>query len=488
MLSKLLKNSFYNSAAGIVRIALSLFTIPLLLQTLGIKEYGVWTLVTAIIELIALSGNNISVTVSIFASQDLSKKNFEDELSKTLSTITLFVFIYATLSSIFLWTYSESIINFVGQIGSEQKLLLVKAIQIGSLISWIRLLQQILVGVEHAHQKYGYFNAVNTIQYVVLGLGFCIIAWHGGHTYQLIVWQLLIHIFVFIAHLCIAKILITDLQIKILWELNKFIQITQHSIISWIICLGSVFFGRGDRLIIASLLGSENLGVYAAITDATSAMSNLAALPVHPIIPHLSNYANDRDYSKEKLKVQIQQTFAANTFITIISAIWLFALAPQVMKFLLGDILNDNHILAFKVAVFIYALNALNAVGFCVLLSIAVNWVMIIQLFGSIFTLFLIAFGSIRLGLLGAVIGNSGFLVTWIMLHLSMKRLKLKRFFWIECLSLPLLCFLIYIFATLFTPNSFNYSITLAMIATFFLGYIYVSQLSLNFASTSEKY
>ena len=96
----LLKNGLYNALNGLVRAGLVLVTIPILTRLLGIQEYGLWSLVSAVVELIVLSGNGISVTTTVFGSRDLALKDANKSLSETLTVIAGGVLLFATISSI----------------------------------------------------------------------------------------------------------------------------------------------------------------------------------------------------------------------------------------------------------------------------------------------------------------------------------------------------------------------------------------------------
>jgi hypothetical protein len=53
--SNFLKNGFYNTVAGIIRIGLAILTIPLLIRLIGIEEYGLWTLASTVIIVVSVT-------------------------------------------------------------------------------------------------------------------------------------------------------------------------------------------------------------------------------------------------------------------------------------------------------------------------------------------------------------------------------------------------------------------------------------------------
>jgi O-antigen/teichoic acid export membrane protein len=74
----LLRNSFYNSLGGVIRLGLGVITIPILIRALGIEEYGVWTLASSVISIVMLAESGLSFSTTFFVSQSLSKNDLEE--------------------------------------------------------------------------------------------------------------------------------------------------------------------------------------------------------------------------------------------------------------------------------------------------------------------------------------------------------------------------------------------------------------------------
>ena len=60
---------------------------------------------------------------------------------------------------------------------AEQDGALTEFVKLSGLAVWARLLQQVLVGLEQAYQRYGLLNIVNTAQQALSGPGLLVIAW-----------------------------------------------------------------------------------------------------------------------------------------------------------------------------------------------------------------------------------------------------------------------------------------------------------------------
>jgi O-antigen/teichoic acid export membrane protein len=435
-----LKNGFYNAAGGIIRIGLALLTIPLLIRLIGVEEYGLWTLASTVILIVALAEAGLATATTVFVSQDLGKEDV-DGLSQTLTVTVGAMLILATLAAIALWFGAEGIVDLFPKLGKTQQLAAIQALQLGGLVVWAKLLQQVLIGVEQAYQRYSLLNILNTMQWVLLSLGLFGVAWFGGRTVALMQWQALTSVVTLLSHIWVVRSLVQGVRLRLIWKTEKGLAIANYSLMIWLISLGTALFSRGDRLIVGYLLGSETLGVYAGITDATAAINSFSALPVQPLVPVLSNHSAKHNINNPELAKKVKQAFEVNGLFALGSAAWLFMFAPLVMHLMFADAVTDNSIVGFRVATVIYGLFSLNTVGFFILISVAAKLVMSIQLMSGCFSLILIAIGASKFGLLGAITGNIGFLVTWLMIFSGLDLLKLPKWLWLKSLIFPLIWF-----------------------------------------------
>ncbi|MDB9307538.1 oligosaccharide flippase family protein [Aphanizomenon sp. CS-733/32] len=442
MNNNFLKNGLYNAAGGIIRIGLAILTIPLLIRLIGVEEYGLWTLSSTVITIVALAEAGLATATTVFVSQDLGKEDI-NELSQTLTVTVGGMLILATIAAIALFFGADGITDLFPKVGTTKHSVVVQALQIGGLVIWAKLFQQVLIGIEQAYQRYSLLNILNTIQNFLLSFGLFGVAWFGGRTVALMQWQALTTIVALLSHIWVVLSLIRGVNLKPIWKTEKVMAIANYSLTIWLMSLGTAVFSRGDRLIVGYFLGSETLGMYAGITDATSAINSFSALPVQPLVPVLSNYSATDGMGNPGFTQKIKQALEVNALFALASAGWLFMFAPLVMNLMFAGVATESTVLAFRIATLIYGLFSLNAVGFFILLSIAPKLVMIIQLISGCFSLTLIAIGASKFGFLGAVAGNIGFLLTWLMIFSGLKLLKLPKWFWLKSLIFPLIWFLI---------------------------------------------
>ena len=216
--------------------------------------------------------------------------------------------------------------------------------------------------------------------------------------------------------------------------------IVRYSGQTWLASLGGVLFSQVDRLIVGSMLGSKELGIYAAITNITSQINVLSALPVQPLVPYLARHDLDRTTLQKRIKSALQ----LNAVVALGLGAILYSFAPLILNILLDKTFSADLIVPFRIATAIYALYSVNAVGYYTLFAIGeVSICMKIQLLSGVFSLLLIYLGVSNFGVIGAVTGNIGYLGVWFLTIAAMNRIKIDLNLWSKWIGFPIMWFII---------------------------------------------
>jgi O-antigen/teichoic acid export membrane protein len=198
----LLKNGLYNIIGGLTRIGLNFLLIPILIRIIGIEEYGVWTLISALIGLAGLADGGLPITTTVFVSRYLGGSDYQG-IRRTL-TVTLGMTLFlASLSSCLLYLGSERITTLFPNLSLSQQLAVVNSLKIGSLLLWTKLCGQVLAGLEQAYKKYDLMNILITIQVAIANLGIIVIAYLGGRVFEIVLWQAIVSSFILLTHIWI---------------------------------------------------------------------------------------------------------------------------------------------------------------------------------------------------------------------------------------------------------------------------------------------
>lgn len=454
MKNSLLKNSFYNTAGGVLKITLGIITIPLLIRQLGVEEYGLWTLASAVIGVVTLAEAGLSTATTVFVAQDLGEEDV-DGLSQTLTVTLTMMLMMATLAAVALWFGADPITHLFPQLKPLQAVEVSKAFQMGALAVWSRLVQQVLVGVEQAYQRYDLVNIIGTMQSLLISIGMLSITYFGGRTLELMEWQAAAGILILLSHISVVRSLFKNTSIRMIWAKEKAIQVGKYSFMVWLSSLGGVLFTRVDRLIVGSILGTPALGVYSAITDIASQINVMSALPVQPLVPMLGEFISKKDADQLKLKQQIGHSIKTNSLVATSLGALFITFSPACLNFLFAGKFQEDRLFLFSICCVIYAIYSINAVGYYTLIAIKeINICTSIVSISGIISIILILFGSYNFGLAGAICGNSGYILTLALLIVAMKKINLSMGILTKYLFFPFLfLFLVFILNFFLTNN-----------------------------------
>jgi O-antigen/teichoic acid export membrane protein len=445
----MLKNGFYNTAAGAIRSGINFLTIPILTRSLGVDEYGLWTLASTVINVVTLAEAGLSTATTMFVSQDLAKEDF-DGVSQTLTVTGGAMLGLATLAALILAIGAEPIVGSFDKLDRTQQLTAVHALQIGGIVVWTKLFQQVLIGIEQAYQRYDLLNLLNTVQSLLTGLGMLVVVWWGGQTIELMQCQAIVGVVVLIGHIALVKFLTRNTKLRYQWDRSKGLKVARYSLQTWFTSLGGVLFSQADKLIVGAIFGSRELGIYAVITNTASQINLFSYLPVQPIVPKITQYfatpaavgAAAHSEHRAAFDKQIKSALEINFSIALGAGAMLFTFAPWILDFLIHDATNATYILSLQIVAIAYGFASVNAVGYYILLATdAVNICMKIQLISSVGSLLIIYLGSIHFGIVGAAVGNAGFMGTLLMVYMGMQKISIPASRWLQWISFPVLWF-----------------------------------------------
>jgi O-antigen/teichoic acid export membrane protein len=430
----MLNNGLYNLIGAGVRIVLSIITIPIVISLIGVSEYGLLSLVLTVIGIFTLAEAGLSIATTVFLAKDISQGD-QNGISETLTISCGAMLILASLVAAILWFQAKWIADFFPNLNLEQATVLIKGLKYSSIIIWLQLQQRIFVGIEQAYERYDYSNLVNIIQSVMNNLGSILVAWMGGKTEQLVLWQMVVVVTTFIIHSYLGFLIIPKHTLHLLWNKMKAVSILKYSYMTWMTTIGGVLFSQGDRLIVGRFFSTEILGIYSLMTSISANISGFSSLPIQPMLPRLS-YELGENSGTNQIESILKKALQVNFLFALGLGGTLLTIAPIIINWILKKDLSIEYIASFRIAIFIYSLYSLNAVGYYVLFATNnVNICMIRQLTAGIFSLLAIAIGAYYFGIAGAVVGNAGFIYTLSMLFDAKKILKHAdgfQFAWVE--------------------------------------------------------
>lgn len=449
----MIKNGLYNVIAALIRLLIGTITIPLLIRLIGVESYGLWTIIFSVINLIVLAEVGLSTSTTVFVSQDIS--NAHGNVGETIVVTMGLMSILALLAVIILFFGSSYITILFPKLTQKQSIIAVLSIKIGAIAIWARLLQQVLVGFLQAYQLYKTVNLISTFQVTFINIGMVVIAGLGGNVTEMMICYTVGNIGSLFAYSIISYKLVISNSIRFRWNYIKMRSIIHYSISTWFVSIGGKLFSQGDRIIIGAILGTDALGVYAAITNITVQINSLSSLIVQPLLPLLSAFWDkSNELNRKVLEKRIEQAIQLNSLFALGLGAFFLGINVWLINIIFSQAPDDSYTVAFSIAVIIYSLYSVNAVGYYTLLGIgSVKICLAVTLGSGIISLLMIALGAEFVGLTGAIIGNAGYLGTFLLTYLAMQKLSINIAVWIRWFRLPLIWFLVVVLTDVMLYN-----------------------------------
>lgn len=431
----LLRNGLYNIGGQTVRSLVSLLTIPLLVRFLGIREYGIWSLAYAAFMLMTVGNGGMAVAATVFLPKDLHRDD-QSEAAGTLSFIVGSAGALGIVLGLLLWFLGPVVVGSLTAFGPAERIEAAQALQIAGLGISLLILHRTLMGVEQAFDRYGAANIFQILQSVLANGGLVLVAWFGGRAVAMMKWQVIAYVSLLAGHGWFISSLVRARHLRIRWNAARARKILKFSLATWASILGSDLFSQGSRWIVGAVLGAPVLGVYSAITNMTLKINSFSGMATQPLAPSLSREA----VKNASAESRVRQAAHLNALIAVGGGIFFFVLADWVMRVMVAGASGTQDVIALQIAAIIFALYSIEAPGYFILFSAGdarTNFMVVLS--SAIVSLGLIFLGGWRYGLLGAIVGNAGYLGTLFLVPMGLHRIHLSFRRYVAWITFPIL-------------------------------------------------
>lgn len=485
----MLKNGIYNTLGSVIRMGIGIISIPIQIKYLGVEEYGIWSWIMSIYAISMLAEAGMAVSTTVFVSEQLASKN--ENSSTSIKSIVISAMLLITVIGIvilcLLFFFSGKIAGFFYQSNSITIVNLVSSLKIIGFYVMLSMQQQVFTGVLQAYERYGLLNFLKVLQFVALHCGFLVIAYNGGNTYSLTQWAIFVMfistiIFIFISSKIVG---IKNIYIESI-NLEYFNKILSYSGWTWVISMGAAMFSQGDKFILGSIFPAAVIGIYAGITNITAQINIISSLPIQPLLPFLTYQMNLEYPDKEKITSHLKLSLLFNTSIALTVGIVLILFANEILSLIIPQNLEHQVVFIFRVAVIIYSVYSLNAVGYYILFSLKkLKLQSFIILSSGLFALSLIYYGAKQGGINGAIWGNIGFITTFLLTYFGVS--SFIRFnIWIKWL-LPFYILFGISVGIVFAYNPQSFLIKTIILIFFISSILLFTELNYNFFKSILK-
>lgn len=351
-----LKNVSINLTVQTVLIIASIITVPLLIRTLGLEQYGFLILINTFIGYVLILGNGVTSALIKYAATSLSK-------AKT--TMLSAYFSTAFIANVFLGICGGIILFMGGRLFIEQSApslfqitdSVLPSLFFSAIYVFFFFLGNICWAIPQAQQKFEWSMIKDLLIGLVVSIGSVAIAYFGGGVVQILFFYSVISIVFFILFLVISRgISLFSIQ-SITKEARS--HIFSFSSARFVTDVNGQILFQSDKTVLTAKNGLESLSYYAIpvqlVQRATFFIMNIVPA-VFPLFAHLQGTRQDilrRSIGKITKGVHI-----------VVMPIYLFLIvyAQPILSIWIGEDFASRATLPLQVLSAAYLLSAFSAI------------------------------------------------------------------------------------------------------------------------------
>jgi O-antigen/teichoic acid export membrane protein len=419
---KMLKDGLENLSGGALRIVVALISLPVIIKNLGIEQFGTLSILTAIVNLGALSEFGLSTYATIYTS-GLKQKDKTNNILYLLG----FAFLFSSITSIVLISATPCVSKILFPSYSSK--------QVSNALVWVgfaiiaRACSQTMVGILNSHKCFRQTNKILSNSFILSQLALLFVSYISTDINNLSLVIFLGALMpVFFSVRKIKNYLVIPSTFNISIDLKKSRDILGKSVYMAANNMVNVSYNQVDKIILGIYLTQAQLGIYSTFTAIGSQLNALSLTVCAPLLSYLPGKYLKDSVVNYKNSTEICCIVAAGLSAALI------LMGPKICEIFFPAI-PRSAFPSYVVIIWVYFLISLHAPAYYCLLALGkTKTILNICSFATIVSLLAILLGARFGGLIFACIGNLGYLIIAIMLY------KVGKILGYGCLNLNAIC------------------------------------------------
>jgi O-antigen/teichoic acid export membrane protein len=281
-------NALYSIAEYLAQPLSMLVAAPFLVHQLGLEQYGIWMLVSAILGSMGILstgfGDATVKYVSAYRGQD-NRAGVERTIRATL-TINTFL---GGLFGLIVWISAPYAVDHIFKIEPEFHAASIHAIRISAIILLVRSVESVFVSTLRAFERYGPPVKLNVFLRSVVVVSAVVLAAMGRGVAAIMLATLFWSVLIVILQAIAARRVIGPLNPFPTLARGALAEVFSFGCFSWLQSLAGVGFSYADRFLVAAMMGTAPVAIYVLCVQATQPIHGLAAAAFNFVFPHISS-------------------------------------------------------------------------------------------------------------------------------------------------------------------------------------------------------
>jgi O-antigen/teichoic acid export membrane protein len=397
-------NAFYSIAEYIAQPISMILAAPFLVHKLGLQQYGIWMLVSAILGSMGILSTGFGDATVKYVSAYRGQNNHVGVERTIRATLTINMLL-GGFFGLLVWVAAPESVDHIFKIEPVFRSASIQAIRISAIILVVRSIESVFVGTLRAFERYGPPVKLNVFLRSILVVSAVVLAAVGYGVVAImlatLVWSALVVVFQAVA----ARRVVGPLNALPTFAREPLAEVFSFGCYSWLQALAGVAFSYADRFLVAAMLGTAPVAIYVICVQATQPIHGLASAAFNFIFPHISSRYEAGEIHGPRRVFRLALFTSVGLSVALAAPLILFG--KPLLTLWMGVEFAKQAYVVLAVLAAAYMILAINIVPHYTLLALGwVRFVSVVNIVGGILSLLAVVLLIPPLGLVGAAVGR----------------------------------------------------------------------------------
>jgi len=397
-------NALYSTAEYLALPVSMLVAAPFLVHRLGLEQYGIWMLVSAILGSVGILSTGFGDATVRYVSAYRGRNDTAGVERTIRATLTINTALGA-LFGLIVWILAPFSVHHIFKIDPAFHLASIQAIRISAAILVLRSIESVFVSTLRAFERYGPPVKLNVFLRTIVVISAVILAAMGQGIVAIMIATLFWSAVVVVLQAVAARKVAGSLYPIPTLRRDAVAEVFAFGCFSWLQSLAGVTFSYADRFLVGALLGTGPVAIYVLCVQATQPIHGLSAAAFNFVFPHMSTRREAGEVQGPRRVYRL--SLLCSIGMSLVLAVPLAFFGKPLLTMWMGAAFAAQARVLLAILSVAHVILAINIVPHYALLAFgSVRYVSMINVFGAILSLVGIALLLPSTGLMGAAIGR----------------------------------------------------------------------------------
>lgn len=328
-MKKHLRNAAYGALDYAAHPLGMLLVAPIILKRLGVAEYGIWTIATAVISVggIVASGFSDANIQRIASLRSVDETQTMKHTVRSIFAINLAAGVLLATCAWFAASYAVPRI-VVAQPGLAHECL--GALRIAAVMILVRAIESVAVSTQRGFEAYRESVRISTVVRILTLIAAAALAVYGQRCVSILVATGVFLIVGTVLQFLQMSRFLKEAVVLPAFDRREGGWLLRKGVFSWIQALGSVVLGQLDRLLLGVSVGAVAVAPYALCVQFAQPLSGFTASTLQFLFPYLSGRFGQAETAD--VRRTVFKAFLCNLLIVAVEAVVLLAVGQHLIR------------------------------------------------------------------------------------------------------------------------------------------------------------